>query len=73
MLQESKWNIDVKNKDGTTPLHAAVRFGHYDVAEYLLSHGANVNYVDKSKSSLLHMVSLKFISMTSGNTNFFIC
>ena len=34
-------------QDGDTPIHLALRYGHVEVVEKLISSGANVNVVDK--------------------------
>src|SRR5438067_2272977 len=36
-----------KNDDGNTPLHAAIRSNHKDIAEWLLTHKAEVDAKDK--------------------------
>ena len=36
-------DVNLMDDSGVTPLHLAVGYGHLDVAEYLLSNGANVN------------------------------
>ena len=37
--------IDAIDDDGWTPLHAAVYWGHMEVAELLVEHGANMNAI----------------------------
>uniref|UniRef100_A0A2R5LBQ6 Oxysterol-binding protein n=1 Tax=Ornithodoros turicata TaxID=34597 RepID=A0A2R5LBQ6_9ACAR len=39
---------------GWTPLHLACYFGHFDVAELLLNHGANVDVVNHEGDTPLH-------------------
>ena len=34
-------------QDGDTPIHLALRYGHVEVVEKLISSGADVNVVDK--------------------------
>ncbi|ETV71726.1 hypothetical protein H257_13153 [Aphanomyces astaci] len=42
ILQDRMQNdVDVRNKAGETPLHAAAREGHYDIIEALVARGAN--------------------------------
>jgi ankyrin repeat protein len=46
--------IDRKDRSGRTALVCAVRRGHYEVTEYLLEAGANVDLADEKKRSPLH-------------------
>lgn len=39
-------NVLCKLQEGKTPLHAAVKHGHADVVESLLSRHPNVNFAD---------------------------
>jgi hypothetical protein len=45
-----------KGEDGITPLHAAVRTGNMEIAQYLLDHGAKVNARDSLKRTPLMMM-----------------
>ncbi|EEC02588.1 oxysterol-binding protein 1A, putative [Ixodes scapularis] len=51
-------NVDCKGKQkanlGWTPLHLASYFGHFDVAEILLEHGAYVDVVNREGDTPLH-------------------
>ncbi|CAN7998776.1 unnamed protein product [Ixodes hexagonus] len=51
-------NLDCKGKQkanlGWTPLHLACYFGHFDVAEILLEHGAYVDVVNREGDTPLH-------------------
>lgn len=38
-------NIDARDKDGDTPLHAVVRLGHEEVARALIGAGALIIYL----------------------------
>ena len=51
--------INYKSLDDWTPLHYACYEGHEDVAELLLSHGANANAITKFKRSSLHIATLR--------------
>ena len=54
LVEQYNVDPDVKEKDYKTPLQFAIRSNHLDVAEYLLSKGANINMQDISGYSLLH-------------------
>ena len=47
-------DVNAKDEDGKTPLHAAAMFGHKDVAELLLANHADVNAKDKNGAMPLH-------------------
>jgi ankyrin repeat protein len=42
------FNVNVKDKDGNTPLIIASREGHTDIVKVLLDKGADIDVVDKS-------------------------
>ena len=39
----AKADINSRNKNGATPLHLAVMWGHEDVTKALIKHGADLN------------------------------
>ena len=41
-------NINIKNREGETPLHEAVKGNNKDLIEWLITHGADVNARDLS-------------------------
>ena len=47
-------NINVRNKDGDTPLHAAVELGREQSARLLINAGADINASDNSQQTALH-------------------
>jgi hypothetical protein len=47
MLLYYEADINIKAKDGTTPLMAAVMSGYYDIADILIREGADVNASDR--------------------------
>jgi ankyrin repeat protein len=53
--------VNVRNNYDLTPLHEAVGSGNLDIAQLLLSHGADINTLDNYGTTLLHEGS------TSGN------
>jgi ankyrin repeat protein len=53
-LAKDKALVGVTTASGETPLHLAARLGHRQVAELLLTHGADVNARDSSKLTPLH-------------------
>lgn len=59
MLLNSNPNlVNEKDKHGLTPLHLAAWEGHKDVAELLISKGANVNAKCKDGSTPLHFAAM---------------
>lgn len=44
---------------GLVPLHNACSYGHYEVTEMLVKHGANVNVADLWKFTPLHEAAAK--------------
>ncbi|XP_014223128.1 ankyrin-3-like [Trichogramma pretiosum] len=48
---ESKYNY----YEGSTPLHLALMFKRYDIANYLIKNGANVNIANKFGNTPLHL------------------
>ena len=56
-VRDQMSDLEVKNKDGATPLHRASRNGHPEVAELLLARGAEVNAVDRAGATSLMIAS----------------
>ncbi|WP_417905566.1 ankyrin repeat domain-containing protein [Candidatus Tisiphia endosymbiont of Micropterix aruncella] len=56
MLKQPNVNIDHKNKDGQTMLHAILDYAeiNYKSMEFLLQHGANVHCTDNDGNTPLH-------------------
>lgn len=50
-LIEQGVNVNVENKNGDTPFVKAVMCGHFEVADYLISNGANINSCRKYDSN----------------------
>jgi len=46
--------VNERDEDGYTPLHEAVYNGHFEIAKYLISQGANVNAKDDNGDTPLH-------------------
>lgn len=53
LLTEDPRLIGFMSHDGWTPLHLASFFGHADVVEFLLDHGADMHTVSKNGSSVM--------------------
>lgn len=47
------------SSSGLVPLHNACSYGHYEVAELLVRHGASVNVADLWKFTPLHEAAAK--------------
>jgi len=47
LLQAAPWKVNAGGEDGVTPLHMAVMYNHKDVAELLITEGANLNSKDR--------------------------
>ena len=51
-------DVHAKDKGGLVPLHNACSYGHYEVTELLVKHGASVNVCDLWRFTPLHEVNL---------------
>lgn len=51
--------MHTSDKGGLVPLHNACSYGHYEVTELLVKHGANVNVADLWKFTPLHEAAAK--------------
>ena len=49
-------DVHAKDKGGLVPLHNACSYGHYEVTELLVKHGATVNVSDLWKFTPLHEI-----------------
>jgi len=52
LFVEAGYSIDAKSDDGETALIAAATFGHFDVADWLIDNGADVNAFDGATNAL---------------------
>lgn len=52
-------DVHAKDKGGLVPLHNACSYGHYEVTELLVKHGASVNVCDLWRFTPLHEGSAK--------------
>ena len=52
-------DVNAQGSNGGTPLHAALRNGHSEVALFLLQHGAEANVKDSQHQTPLHIASQK--------------
>ncbi|SPJ73238.1 uncharacterized protein FTOL_02968 [Fusarium torulosum] len=55
LLTKSVSDLDVRDKEGYTPLAVAVSKSNKDVAKYLIEQGAKVNCFDPTYGSILHL------------------
>lgn len=56
ILEQDIHLLNIKDENGCTPLHIAVQDGFVDIAEYLISKGADVNEKDAHGYTCLHLV-----------------
>ena len=56
----------ILNEDGSSSLDYAVMFGFYDIAELLIEHGADVNYINEANAncSVLHVAAMSSTNLT---------
>ena len=60
IFQSGFVHVNAQTESGDTALHLAILFGHYqDVVPLLITKNANVNLVNNTKDSPLHMAALK--------------
>lgn len=58
-------DIEIKNKDGETPLLLAVKENKYDIAKFLINNGSDVSFVRKDgRSMLIEAVDEKDLRLT---------
>ena len=57
LLLERGADVNARDNDRSTPLHAAARYGRVDVVRVLLEHGANVGAEDKYGRTALQVAS----------------
>jgi ankyrin repeat protein len=59
LLTESKSDLDVRDKEGYTPLAMAISKSNKDVAKYLIEQGGKVNVFHPTYGSILHLATSK--------------
>jgi len=73
LFEKNKYLIDKFDENGDTLLNIAVKCNHYEIASYLLDHGADVNSQNVNFNFCLLILTEKYISMCCFNFNFLIC
>ena len=63
-------DVHAKDKGGLVPLHNACSYGHYEVTELLVKHGASVNVCDLWRFTPLHEVSHRELEQIEARLNF---
>lgn len=53
-FESNSFTLDKKDSQGRTSLYIAARGGHYDLTQYLVLKGADMNIVESHKSTPLH-------------------
>ncbi len=61
-------NVNIKNKNGETPLHRAVRLHYIELAETLINYGADVNTEDEHGITPLHTTTEVLLKAGLNNT-----
>ena len=59
LLIEEGANVNMRNKDGRTPLHKASIDGHLEIVKLLFKKGANIHIKDNNGNTALHLVNKK--------------
>jgi ankyrin repeat protein len=59
LIDNHPQDVDTRGGDGATPLHAALRKGHSEIALLLLRHSADANAQDNRCKTPLHIASLQ--------------
>ncbi len=54
------WGIDTPNKKGMTPLMRAIRNGNYELIEFLIEAGANLQATDTKGDTSFHYAARLF-------------
>ena len=57
LIEKQNVDINIKGWNGKTPLHLACLEGHHNIAEYLISKGANINAKDTIGDYAIHYAS----------------
>ncbi|KAJ1796759.1 hypothetical protein LPJ59_003548 [Coemansia sp. RSA 2399] len=55
IVKGDKQQVNAKDENGYTPLHAAASWKHIDLLKYLIANGGNVNIVDADGDTPLHI------------------
>jgi tetratricopeptide (TPR) repeat protein len=54
LLLKKGAEVNVKDKNGETPLHYSASYGHANISEYLITHGAEINIQNNIGETPLH-------------------
>lgn len=58
--------LNLRDKAESSLLHLACQFGRYEIAQFLLQHGANVNALDADGNTPLHIAMMQCVGKKSG-------
>ncbi|KAJ1658332.1 hypothetical protein IWQ61_002408 [Dispira simplex] len=53
LIETDHVSVNAQDENGYSPLHAAISYNHYDLADYLLKHGADPNIMDTDRDTPL--------------------
>ena len=72
-LVQNGTNVNVKNKDGETPLYYAMRVGNVNIAQLLIFAGADINVKNRNGNALLHFArnvqAIRFLIINGADVN----
>ncbi|MGC9105409.1 MAG: ankyrin repeat domain-containing protein [Thermoprotei archaeon] len=55
LVEIHQCDVNIRDKDGNTPLHLAAWYGYLDIVKFLVEHGADVNARNAEGNTPLHL------------------
>lgn len=73
-LLQHNADVHAKDKGGLVPLHNSCSYGHFEVTELLVSHGANVNVTDLWKfTPVRYLTEISYKNKANSVVEFALC